>query len=188
MHSEKEGLLKLLNSFDELEGVRQLTVEQILERNKVKEDFLLVAAKEEIFWRQKCKQTWLREGGENTKFFHRFLANKRRKSTITEILSRDGRSLTMIKDIEDEFIDFYTKLYSRKDGQRFCPNNLDWDPITLENSQMLELPFTEGEILPAINCLRTDKAPGPDGYTVEFFEKSWNIIKTDMLAMFQDFF
>ncbi|XP_022158956.1 uncharacterized protein LOC111025405 [Momordica charantia] len=106
IHSQKEDLTNLMNSLDDLEGSQPVTPDQSRARIQAKEDLLSVVAKEEAFWRQRCKQKWLCEGDENTKFFHRFLANKRRRSIITEILSKKGIGLTQIKDIEEEFIDF----------------------------------------------------------------------------------
>lgn len=53
---------------------------------------------------------------------------------------------------------------------------------------MLEQAFTKEEVYKAVSSLGTDKAPGPDGFTIEFFKKAWNIIKSDIMMMFQDFF
>src|SRR6266498_4667055 len=33
-----------------------------------------------------------------------------------------------------------------------------------------------------------NKAPGPDGFPAEFYQKFWNTIKGDLLTMFQDLF
>jgi hypothetical protein len=32
-----------------------------------------------------------------------------------------------------------------------------------------------------------NKAPGPDGFPVEFFQAFWNLIKADLMALFGDF-
>lgn len=53
---------------------------------------------------------------------------------------------------------------------------------------MLEQDFTEEEIHRAVISLGSYKAPGLDGFTAEFLKKSWNIIKSDILVLFQDFF
>ena len=33
-----------------------------------------------------------------------------------------------------------------------------------------------------------DKAPGPDGFTVAFWQSSWEIVKEDVLDMFKEFY
>jgi hypothetical protein len=32
-----------------------------------------------------------------------------------------------------------------------------------------------------------NKAPGPDGFPVEFYQACWNFIKEDLMALFTDF-
>ena len=32
-----------------------------------------------------------------------------------------------------------------------------------------------------------NKAPGPDGFLVEFYQVFWNLIKDDLMALFTDF-
>ena len=36
--------------------------------------------------------------------------------------------------------------------------------------------------------MKHSKAPGPDGFPVEFYQKCWHIIKRDLMPMFQDLF
>ena len=47
---------------------------------------------------------------------------------------------------------------------------------------ILDEPFTEQEIWATIRFLPADRAPGPDGYTGQFYMTCWPIIKTDFLA------
>jgi len=47
---------------------------------------------------------------------------------------------------------------------------------------ILDEPFTEQEIWATIRSLPADRAPGPDGYTGQFYMTCWPIIKTDFLA------
>ena len=46
----------------------------------------------------------------------------------------------------------------------------------------LEAPFTEEEVWKTIKSLPADKAPGPDGFTGNFYQVCWPIIKPEIMA------
>jgi hypothetical protein len=46
-----------------------------------------VLEKEEIMWRQRSRIQWLAEGDKNTRFFHMWASQQRKKNRITEITS-----------------------------------------------------------------------------------------------------
>lgn len=48
-------------------------------------------------------------------------------------------------------------------------------------NEELKKPFTKEEILKALLDLNPNKAPGPDGYPVLFFQKEWELIQADVL-------
>ncbi|RVW79808.1 LINE-1 retrotransposable element ORF2 protein [Vitis vinifera] len=60
--------------------------------------------------------------------------------------------------------------------------------ISLSEADALELPFTEAEIYAALMGMNGDKAPGPDGFTVAFWQNCWEIVKEDVLDMFKEFY
>ncbi|XP_019257697.1 PREDICTED: uncharacterized protein LOC109235907 [Nicotiana attenuata] len=49
-------------------------------------------------------------------------------------------------------------------------------------------PITEEEIMGAIKSMPTNKAPGVDGFPVEFYTSQWEVIKADVIADVLDFF
>ena len=53
---------------------------------------------------------------------------------------------------------------------------------------MLQGPVSIAEIKNEVFNLAANKSPGPDGYTGEFFRKSWHIIGTDFTAAVREFF
>ena len=52
----------------------------------------------------------------------------------------------------------------------------------------MEVPFTIEEVFTTLSNLNGDKAPGSDGYTMDFWQFSWEVVKVDIMRMFKDFF
>ena len=51
-----------------------------------------------------------------------------------------------------------------------------------------EIPFQEEEIHVALMDMNGDKAPSPDGFTMAFWQDSWDVVKEDVLRVFREFF
>lgn len=55
-----------------------------------------------------------------------------------------------------------------------------------DNSMLIE-PFTEIEVLEAINSCESSRSPGPDGFNFKFIKTCWEVIKGDILKMLDEF-
>lgn len=55
---------------------------------------------EEIFWKQKSRVQWLKEGERNTKFFHRSAIANRTHNRISSIKNEDGQIQQTHEEIE----------------------------------------------------------------------------------------
>ena len=67
------------------------------------------------------------------------------------------------------------------------PFNLNELLPALHNLGMLVDPFTTDEIEGVVKNMKTDKAPGPDGFNGMFLRKCWHIIKEDFIKLCNDF-
>ena len=47
----------------------------------------------EVFWRQRSKQLWLREGDQNIKFFHAAARTHRKTNLITTLIDNEGQTI-----------------------------------------------------------------------------------------------
>ena len=48
---------------------------------------------------------------------------------------------------------------------------------------MLEREFEKEEIIEALKEAEGDKAPGPDGFTIAFFQKCWSVLEGEALCL-----
>jgi hypothetical protein len=52
----------------------------------------------------------------------------------------------------------------------------------------LTKPFSEEEIKTALFLMERNKAAGPDGLPIEFFQKCWEIVKDDVCELFSNLY
>ena len=65
---------------------------------------------------------------------------------------------------------------------------LEFDRIGVMERDWLEWKFEREEILQVVSDLEGDKAPGPDGFTMAFYQHCWRVVGEDVLAVFDEFF
>jgi hypothetical protein len=76
--------------------------------------------------------------------------------------------------------DYYKELFGHGAGNAFALNSELWQPnekFNESDNNEITKPFLEKEIKDALDQMEKNKAPGPDGIPIEFFQHSWEIIK-----------
>nr|XP_048330864.1 uncharacterized protein LOC125422764 [Ziziphus jujuba var. spinosa] len=142
----------------------------------------------ESILRQKSRETWLKEGDKNTKFFHSSLLNRRRKNKI-QAIKDDQRGLSNPDQIRQYFLNHFKELYKsdfpqipehfKELGERLISPE--------DNTALLRFPTPE-EVKEAIWNLHPLKSPGPDGYPGIFFRSYWNIVQDKVVKFTQECF
>ena len=65
-------------------------------------------------------------------------------------------------------------------------DGLSFASIGEDAKDRLERRFNKEEVVQVLKDLKGDKAPGPDGYTMAFFQKCWPILQDDIMAFFEE--
>jgi hypothetical protein len=59
--------------------------------------------------------------------------------------------------------------------------------IDVEEKCWLETDFEEKEVWEVVKGMERDKAPGPDGFIMAFFQSCWGVLKHDVMVVFSEF-
>ncbi len=174
---------------DLLEERQGLTSDQLQTRTQLKSTLRDIIGNEELLWQARAKQHWLKEGDGNTKFFHA-MANGRARANHIRLIEDDGIRLEREQDMWDYF---YSKFKKRFDSVCSPPATRgDWSDVFSDRmflgSSNLTQQFTVDEIKKAVFQLGGDKAPGPDGFSMLFFQNFWYAIQADLISIFEDLY
>lgn len=132
-----------------------------------------------IKWSSKARQMWLNysKGDSNTRYFHRLTAIRRRTNLITSLVSPSGEVMEDADSIAQAFTNFYQDLWAPSNSYQNEGNwHNSWLPFLCyaDIQDLSDIP-SNLEILKAVQGLPNGKAPGPDGYQMEFYRNTWNI-------------
>ena len=99
-----------LQLLDEKESESSLSDEERLRRKECKLELEKVAHMKEVSWRQKSRVLWLKEGDNNTKFFHK-MANSHQRFNYMERVEVDGVVCEEAPEVREKVVQFYESLY-----------------------------------------------------------------------------
>ena len=127
----------------------------------------------ELLWRQKSRETWLKEGDKNSIFFHLSTIIRRKRNSIDAIKDDHGAWITEKKEIREMFLNKFEELFVEEDVD--FPEDLE-NLVTQsisesENESLCQLPYAQ-EIKNALCEMPTLKPPRPDGLPVLFYKKN----------------
>ncbi|KAK4254083.1 hypothetical protein QN277_009512 [Acacia crassicarpa] len=145
--------------------------------------------REEAYWWQRSRITWLKCGDRNTSFFHSSVIQRRQRNKILRLRSDAGIWLEDKKEIHEIFSSYYKNLFS-SGGPRLMDQALLYvkEVVTADDNCLLTQPVLDQEIEAAVFQLGAAKAPGPDGLSAIFYQSAWQTVNREVCAMVHDFF
>ena len=159
------------------------------EVNELRHEVNVLTEKEEIFWRQRSRVSWLQEGDRNTKFYHACASQRKRGNQINGLRDENDVLQTDQLVISNIVVEYFHQLFnsSRPDCIQEVVSQVD-SIVTPDMNVSLLHQFSGEEIRRALFQMSPSKAPGPDGMIALFFQKYWHIVGDDVSNSILDFF
>ncbi|XP_060965763.1 uncharacterized protein LOC133034618 [Cannabis sativa] len=156
--------------------------------SEVRKQLFAIIDQREIFWKQRAKQFWLKEGDQNSKYFHKAASNRRRSNLISKLKNDQGVFVDWENGLSDVVVQYFMSLFSASNTDyREVIDCIDHVVPEMANLELTR-PVLEEEVKTAVFQMHPDKSPGPDGMTPTFYQRCWHIVKQDVVGVVQRFF
>ncbi len=127
----------------------------------------------------RSRAQWFEEGEKPSRYFFKLEKERMEKNYVKSIFNSDGVEVFSREEIESAHVDFYSKLFSSEpidpESQSILFNEVQ-KFLSDVDSDVCEGSISLSELSASVKSLNLCKAPGSDGFTVEFYRKFWNLL------------
>lgn len=125
---ESKICVEKIKDIDRLEEERQLMGEERLIRESYCKKFQMLALKEEVYGHQRSRIRWLKEGDQNTKFFHKVASHNKSSNVIYGLMINEIWSQNK-SEIRNEVESYHANIFRDNVLVRPLLDGLEFDKI-----------------------------------------------------------
>lgn len=144
---------------------------------------------EERYWRQKCREDWLRSGDRNSRYFHNCVKGKKIQNRIIMLLDELNREHFYEGAKGEIAVSYFRELFMSSN-----PFDLETlfsgfqQRVNQEMNSSLTASVTAEEIRDAAFSVKSSSAPGENGLNGAFYQRFWHIVGPALVKEIQLFF
>jgi hypothetical protein len=163
-----------------------LSEEEVLNRKKNFVDLWHLLKSKESMVVQRSRVRWLKEGDDNTSYFHKCLKARGNGNFIRSLQVGeewvDSPSL-----IRQATVEFFKNQFCVGRWLRPSLDGLTFPSLSEEANVTLISPFGLEEIEEVVSDCDGNKSPGSDGFNFNFVKKFWSLMKNEVRILFDQF-
>ena len=129
---------------------------------------------ERCMWNQRSKSDWLRDGDQNSKYFHCRATDRNKRNFIGGLEDQYGNWVDDENRIGDLVVNFYSNLFTSANPTLFDEVLHGVNPrVSQEMNDKLLQPFHASEVQIALKQMEANTAPSSDGLPPIFYKQFW---------------
>ncbi|KAL5555663.1 hypothetical protein UlMin_037899 [Ulmus minor] len=181
--SLKLQVRKMKTAFDCID--KQLSSHNWKEHQRLEKAFSALRYKEERYWKQRSKDTWLKCGDRNSKFFHQKASARHAKNSISGLLDTNENWCDTEQGMARIIESYFESLFSSS-----SPSLVEFDrvldtidrKVTSQMNEQLDQVFGPEDVKEAVFQMAPTKSPGADGMSAIFYQSFWPIVGEEVTA------
>lgn len=123
----------------------------------------------EVFWKQRAKSFWLKEGDMNTRYFHASASAQKRQNSFGNLLNDHREWCSNFDEVDVLIVEYFKNLFTAGGCHTAEVIQCVDTRVTREHNLMLLAHFSAIEVKEAVFGMHPDKSPGPDGINPAFY-------------------
>ncbi|KAL0374642.1 UNVERIFIED_CONTAM: putative mitochondrial protein [Sesamum radiatum] len=162
-----------------------LTEENKCKRARDKAELTKLILQEEVFWKQRSKDLWLKEGDRNSSFFHAKASRRHQINSIRRLRKDNGEWTVSTVEVQQCILRYFHQVFSsNRPSSDDIRRGTEHLPVVVDPgmAEDLQRPFTEIEVTKALFSMSPLKSPGPDCMPPLFYQKFWHVVKPDVVS------
>jgi hypothetical protein len=100
---------------------------------------------------------------------------ERKKNQIVQLEDSQGNICNSAEGLKTIAKDYFIDIFQQQQGDRLSVINAITSSVSIEDNNVLTVPFSIVEFKDAVFSLEADKCPGPDGFNPGFYQQFWDL-------------
>ncbi|GJX71178.1 RNA-directed DNA polymerase, eukaryota [Tanacetum coccineum] len=183
----KKSLKHKLSVIDSSLDKGEATSAMLEDRLNIMNDIKALENNDSLELAQKAKIKWAIEGDENSKFFYGII-NKHQNNLSVRGIIIDEEWIEEPRGVKTEFFSHFRDRFDHPHESRLTLDMNFPNKLSIDQALQSKRPFTVEEIKGAVWGCGSNKSPGPDGFTFEFYRRYWGLIEDEVVVAVNYFF